>query len=119
MECQMGFSNISVILVDNLFEMGQFIDGQLNLMTSEVDLYRIVFWIEPNRIERFLQHLQQLEFLKTKISLYKILVKPWFVSMGWSRRLSVDASYIHDHIWKHAAAEWNHQNTQDGEKESL
>jgi hypothetical protein len=43
MECQMGFSNISVILVDNLFEMGQFIDGQLNLMTSEVDLYRIVF----------------------------------------------------------------------------
>jgi hypothetical protein len=39
MECQMRFSNISLILVDNLFVMDQFIDGQLNVMTPEVDLY--------------------------------------------------------------------------------
>jgi hypothetical protein len=39
----MRFSNIFVILEDNLFEMGQLIHGQLNLMTAEADLYRIVF----------------------------------------------------------------------------
>ncbi len=37
----MRFSNISVILVDNLFERCQSIDGQSNLMTAEVDLYQI------------------------------------------------------------------------------
>jgi hypothetical protein len=49
MECQMTFSNIFVILVDNLFEMSQFIDGQLNLMTAEADLYRIESFFESNR----------------------------------------------------------------------
>jgi hypothetical protein len=52
MECQLRFSNISVILVDNLFEMGQFIDGQSNLMTAEADLYQIeLFLFELNRYQ--------------------------------------------------------------------
>ncbi len=49
MKCQMRFSNISVIVVDNVFEMGQFIDGQLNLMTAEADLYQIELFLESNR----------------------------------------------------------------------
>jgi hypothetical protein len=61
MESQLRFSNISVILVDNLFEIGQFIEGQLNLITAEADLYRIESFFESNRyrIERFLQHLDR------------------------------------------------------------
>jgi hypothetical protein len=51
MESKMRFSNISVILVDNVFEMGQFIDGQLNFMPAEADLYRIESFFESNRIE--------------------------------------------------------------------
>ncbi len=64
MECQMRFSNISVILEDNLFEMGQFIDGQSNLINVEADLYRIEStW---NQIKRFLQHLdRKLNWIKT------------------------------------------------------
>jgi hypothetical protein len=41
MECQMRFSNISLILVDNLFVMDQFIDGQLNVMFFESNRYQI------------------------------------------------------------------------------
>ncbi len=44
----MRFSNTSVILVDNVFEMDQFIDGQLNFMTAEADLYRIESFFESN-----------------------------------------------------------------------
>jgi hypothetical protein len=49
----MRFSKIPVILVDNLFEICQFIDGKLNLMTTEVDLYQIESFFESNgyRIE--------------------------------------------------------------------
>ncbi len=55
----MRFSIISAILADNLFEMCQFIAGESNLITAEADLYRIESFFELNRIERFLQHLDQ------------------------------------------------------------
>jgi hypothetical protein len=44
----MSISNISVIVMDNLFEMGQSFDGQSNLMTAETDLYRIESFFESN-----------------------------------------------------------------------
>ncbi len=77
MECQMRFSNISLILVDNLFVMDQFIDGQLNVMTPEVDLYWIELFFESNRY----QIETELNWKVSATSWSKIESKPiWFDS---------------------------------------